>query len=103
MRRAMLRTLAEDTFKSVARWAYALNQGPAKVVLDPLYTSAALALTFEDVPLSKALAEHQYADDMYPQYRRTSRKLQYFVEDWDFSSAKPELLTQRQRLMLHTA
>src|SRR6185436_17405542 len=31
-----------------------------------------------------------------------SRKLQYFVEDWDWSEARPELLTARQRQMMHT-
>ena len=96
------RTLAEDTFKSVARYAYALNQGRAKLVLDPLYASAAAALTYQDVPLSKALREHVYPADLYQPYRQTSRKLQYFIEDWDFSEARPELLSAHQRRMLHT-
>jgi len=95
--------MLEASFKSAARWAYALNQGPAKVVLDPLYSAAAAALTFDDVPLSKALKEHRYPEDLHAQYRTTSRKTQYFVEDWDFSEAKPELLSPRQRKMLHTA
>src|SRR6185436_19552642 len=95
--------LVEDSFKTLSRWAYAFNQGRAKVVLDPIYASVAAALTFEDVPLSKALREHVYADDLHAGYRHSSRKTQYFVEDWDFSEANPQLLSPRQRKMLHTA
>src|SRR5262245_36535581 len=96
-------TLAEDAFKAIARYAYALNQGRAKPVLEPLYASAAALLTFDDVPLSKALAMHQYPSDLHAQYRTTARKTQYFVEDWNFSEARPELLSERQRRMVHVA
>lgn len=100
----MLAQLAEDGFKSIARYAYALNQGPAKAVLDPLYTSAAALIAgFDEVPLSKALQEHRYPDDLFAPYRHTSRKTQYFIEDWSFADARPELLSPHQRRMLHTA
>src|SRR4051812_993651 len=96
-------TLAEDAFKAVARYADALNQGRAKAGLEPFYASAAALLTFDDVPLSKALQQHEYPADLYAPYRHTSRKTQYFIEDWDFAAAKPELLSAHQRRMLHTA
>ncbi|MGQ0503709.1 MAG: acyl-ACP desaturase, partial [Myxococcaceae bacterium] len=51
---------------------------------------------------SKALIEKTFPENLYFAYRETNRKLQYHIEDWDFRQAKPELLTQRQRDLMHT-
>ncbi|MFL5320939.1 MAG: acyl-ACP desaturase [Myxococcaceae bacterium] len=94
--------MIEQSIKAVARVAYALNQSPAKLVLDPIYETTAAMLLRGETPLSKALLEHEYPDDLYAQYRANHRKTQYFIEDWDFSEARPELLTAHQRKMVHT-
>lgn len=95
--------MLEEGIKAVARVAYALNQSPAARVLDPLYETSAAMLLRGDVPLSKALQQHQYPDDLYQQYRQNHRKTQYFIEDWDFSEARPELLSEHQRQMIHVS
>src|SRR5689334_23770919 len=39
---------------------------------------------------------------LFPYTTLFRSKLQYFVEDWDWSEARPDLLTARQRQMMHT-
>lgn len=97
-----LSTLADSTFRKTAMWAYALNQSRAKVVMDPIYLAAARRILPAKTPLSPKLAAETFADNLFLPYRSLSRKLQYFVEDWDWAEAKPELLTPRQRQMMHT-
>jgi hypothetical protein len=95
--------MIENALKAVARIAYAVNQTSAKSVLDPVYTGAAAVLLKGDPPLSPRLLSQEIPDDLYAQYRANSRRCQYFIEDWDFAGARPELLTARQRKMIHTA
>jgi hypothetical protein len=87
---------------TAARYLFAYNQTPARHLLDPMYRLVSRALVGGKVPLSKALAERKYADNLYEGYRARSRKLQYYIEDWDFSQARPELLTARERRVVHT-
>jgi hypothetical protein len=94
--------LAEKAFRKSAMWAYAFNQSRAKVVMDPIYMAVARRLIPSDLPLSKKLASEKFASNLFLPYRAQSRKLQYFVEDWDWDQAQPELLTPRQRQMMHT-
>jgi hypothetical protein len=96
--------MLEQTIKAVARYAYAVNQSSAKVVLDPIYSGAAAAMLLaKKVPRSTRLMAEKFPADLYLPYRANSRKLQYFIEDWDFSRARTDLLTPRQRRMLHTS
>jgi hypothetical protein len=92
----------DQTFRSVAKYAYAMNQGPARFVLDPLYRALAARLVPKDTPLSKGLLAADLTGNLYFRYRAISRKLTYFIEDWDFGQADPSLLTPRQRQMMHT-
>lgn len=95
-------TLADKTFRSLAKYAYALNQSRAKVLMDPIYEAVAAVLLRGNPPLHHRLQSQSFPENLYLEYRGLSRKLQYFIEDWDFSLAKPELLTPRQRQMMHT-
>src|SRR5690606_14554832 len=95
------RSLLERGFRRSAMWAYALNQSRAKVVMDPIYLAVARALLRGHGP-SEALMRDRFPSNLFFPYRAASRKLQYFVEDWDWSEARPELLTPRQRQMMHT-
>ena len=83
-------------------WAYALNQSRAKVVMDPIYLGVAKLLLRDTPGPSEKLQNETFASNLFFPYRALSRKLQYFIEDWDFSEAQPELLTPRQRQMMHT-
>jgi hypothetical protein len=94
--------MLESAFRATARYVFALNQSPAKVILDPIYELVSRRLLAGDIPLSKRLSSAKFSDNLYLDYRRQSRKLQYHIEDWDFSAARPELLTPRQREMMHT-
>lgn len=93
---------AETVFRKSAMWAYALNQSRAKVVMDPLYLAVARRILPASTPLSRKLASEKLDGNLFLAYRAQSRRLQYFIEDWDWSEAKPELLTPRQRQMMHT-
>lgn len=93
---------AERAFRKSALWAYAFNQSRAKVVMDPIYYAVASMLLRGDIPLSARLRETKFPENLFFKYRRQSRRLQYYIEDWDFSQARPELLTPRQRQMMHT-
>lgn len=96
------KALLEKGFRRSAMWAYALNQSRAKVVMDPIYLAVAKGLLRGTrAPSDKLLAE-RFPSNLFFPYRALSRKLQYFVEDWDFAEARPELLTPRQRQMMHT-
>lgn len=101
MLKASLSSL-EKQFRASARWVYAFNQSRAKVVLDPIYYAVASRLLPKDTPLSARLVAAKIPRNLFPSFRAQSRKLQYFIEDWDFSEARPELLTERQRHMMHT-
>ncbi len=94
--------MLDRVLSSTARYLFAYNQTPAKIVLDPIYALVARALLRGEIPLSPRLTAKTFADDLYPAYREHSRKLQYFIEDWDFTEARPELLTKRQRGVVHT-
>src|SRR4051812_46201906 len=83
-------------------WAYAINQSRAKVVMDPIYMAVARRILPASTPLSAKLAAETFDKNLYLAYRAQSRRLQYFIEDWDWSEARPELLTPRQRQMMHT-
>ncbi|MEO6418231.1 MAG: acyl-ACP desaturase [Polyangiaceae bacterium] len=93
---------ADSLFRKSAMWAYAFNQSRAKVVMDPLYLAVARKILPPGTPLSKKLAAEKFEGNLFLAYRTQSRKLQYFIEDWDWTQAKPELLTPRQRQMMHT-
>lgn len=93
--------LLERGFRRSAMWAYAMNQSRAKVVMDPIYLGVAKALLRGTRPSEKLMKE-RFPSNLYFPYRAKSRKLQYFIEDWDFSEARPDLLTPRQRQMMHT-
>jgi hypothetical protein len=94
--------LAERAFRRSAMWAYTMNQSRAKVVMDPIYRGVAAVLLRGEIPLSPRLLATQIPENLFLRYRRQSRRLQYHIEDWDFSRARPELLTPRQRQMMHT-
>jgi hypothetical protein len=98
----MLSAKLEKLFRRSAMWAYALNQSRAKVVMDPIYLATAkVLLRGTKQPSTKLMAE-KFAPNLYLPYRALSRKLSYWIEDWDFGEARPELLTSRQRQMMHT-
>ncbi|HUS68946.1 MAG TPA: acyl-ACP desaturase [Kofleriaceae bacterium] len=89
-------------FRRSAMMAYAVNQSRARIVMDPIYlTVARTLLRGHDAPSARLAAEAFPANLFFP-YRAQSRKLQYFIEDWDFGQARPDLLTPRQRQMMHT-
>jgi len=92
----------DTAFRKTAMWAYAWNQSRAKIVMDPIYMAVARRVLPRDTPLDAKLAGETYDGNLYLAYRAQSRRLQYFIEDWDWSQARPELLTQRQRQMMHT-
>jgi hypothetical protein len=94
--------MLNGTFRAAARFVSAINQSRAKLVLDPIYYAVASSLVRDSTPCSRQLLEKDLRDNLYLKYRSQSRKLDYWIEDWDFSSARPELLTARQRAMMHT-
>lgn len=91
---------AERALKLGLRYVSALNQSRAKVVLDPVYEGFAAAV-LQGVPLSPALAQRRFDDNLFFEYRGIAKKLQYSIDDWDWSDVRPELLTPRQRAFLH--
>lgn len=97
-----LRSLAGKSMRTAAMYAYAFNQSRAKVLTDPLYLAVSKLLLRGDVPLHPRLASAKFPSNLYLAYRAQSRRLAYFIEDWDFDEARPELLTARQRQMMHT-
>lgn len=92
----------DHAFRSMAKYAYAMNQGPARHLMDPIYELICARLVPDSIPLSKGLQQADLTGNLYFRYRGQSRKLHYFIEDWDFSQADPSLLTPRQRQMMHT-
>jgi hypothetical protein len=96
------RGLLEKIFRRSAMWAYTMNQSRAKVVMDPIYLAVAKRLLRGTKGPSEKLANEKFPSNLFFAYRAQSRKLQYFVEDWDWSEARPGLLTPRQRQMMHT-
>lgn len=96
------RGLLEKLFRRTAMWAYALNQSRAKIVMDPIYLAVAKRLLKGTHGPSEKLRNEQFPQNLFFPYRAQSRRLQYFIEDWDWSEARPELLTSRQRQMMHT-
>jgi len=87
---------------TAVRYAFAYNQTRLRTLLDPIYTLVSRALLRDSVPCSKALMARTFEDNMYDAYRQRARKTQYFIEDWDFSQARPELLTSKERQFVHT-
>ncbi len=94
----MLETLPSTAVK----YAFAYNQSRLAPVLDPIYALVSRALLSDSVPLSPKLLARTYEDNMFDAYRARARKLQYFVEDLDFSQARPEWLTRQERSFVHT-
>jgi hypothetical protein len=92
----------EKAFRRSAMWAYALNQSRAKIVMDPIYLATAKFLLRGSKGPSDKLMREKFPPNLFFPYRAQSRKLAYYVEDWDWSEARPELLTPRQRQMMHT-
>jgi hypothetical protein len=92
---------SENAFREVAKYAYAMNQSRARFVMDPIY-EAVCAWVLKDVKPNPLCMEEKVSDSLYIDYRKASRKLQYFIEDWNFDEARPDLLTPRQRIMMHT-
>lgn len=87
---------------TAVRYAFAYNQTGFRVVLDPIYSLVSKALVRDSVPRSKALMERMFDDNLYDGYRARARKLQYFIEDWNFDEAQPALLTAMQRRFVQT-
>ena len=87
---------------TAVRLAFAYNQTRLRTVLDPLYEAVSRGLLLGTVAPSRALMEREYPDELFEAYRATSRKVQYFIEDWNFDEARPELLTPVQRRFVHT-
>ncbi len=87
---------------TAVRYAFAYNQTRLRALLDPIYSLVSRALLRDSVPRSKELMSRTFEDNMYDAYRQRARKTQYFVEDWDFSEARPELLTAQERSFVHT-
>ncbi len=96
------KALLEKAFRRSAMWAYAMNQSRAKVVMDPIYLAVAKTLLRGTYAPSQKLLGETFPTNLYFPYRALSRKLQYFIEDWDFDQARPDLLNARQRQMMHT-
>jgi hypothetical protein len=92
----------ERLFKKGLRYSVAINQSPAKILLDPVYEAIGALLVNGRVPLSPRLAATRYEDNLYFKYRRNSRRVQWSIDDWNFREARPDLLTARQRALLHT-
>ncbi|MHB1847385.1 MAG: acyl-ACP desaturase [Deltaproteobacteria bacterium] len=92
----------ERSFKSLLRYVAAINQSPAKALLDPVYEKVADALVRE-VPLSARLREARYEENLFPAYLARSHKLRYDIHTFDFDEARPELLSSRQRAFVHSA
>ncbi len=91
----------EKSLRHAALYAFAFNQSRARVVFDPMYLGVAKGLLRKVKP-SRELMERKLPENLYFAYREQNRKLQYYIEDWDFTQAKPELLTARQRELMHT-
>jgi hypothetical protein len=98
----MLQQKLSDSLRAAARYVYAVNQSPVKVVLDPIYEGVAATLLRGTDQPSAELMKKTFPENLFFEYRERSRKLQYFIEDFDFSQARPDLLTPRQRRMMHT-
>lgn len=92
----------EKAARGAAKYAYAFNQGKARVVLDPIYSAVAARLVPDATPLHPKLLAMEFPPNLFLDYRAHNRKLSYFIEDWDFTQADPTLLTPRQRQMMHT-
>ncbi len=93
---------AERAVKTLFRYGTAINQSRAKLVLDPIYEAAARELV-KNVPLSPKLRASSFEQNLFPAYLASSARVRYDVHDWDFSAARPELLTSRQRAFVHSA
>lgn len=91
---------AERTFKTAVRYVSAVNQSRAAVVLDPMYETIAAAVLTR-VPISNELRSETIDPDLFPKYAQNYKKTQWSVDDLDFSQARPELLTERQRQLIH--
>jgi len=98
----MLEQKLSTSLRAAARYVYAVNQSPVKVVLDPIYEGVAATLLRGTPGPSSELMNKAFPDNLFLEYRERARKIQYFIEDLDFKQARPELLTPRQRRMMHT-
>src|SRR4051812_12638507 len=82
----------ERGFRRSAMWAYTMNQSRAKVVMDPIYLATARRLLRGTRGRREKLSREKLASTLYLPYRALSRKLAYYIEDWDFGEARPDLL-----------
>lgn len=87
---------------TAVRYAFAYNQTRLRTLLDPVYSAVSKALLWGTIAPSAELMNTSYPDDMFTPYRMRSRKTQYFIEDWNFDEARPELLTPEQRRFVQT-
>lgn len=92
----------ERLFRATAKYVHSKNQTKLGRWMDPIYDRVARHLLKGSSGPSERLARRQFPANLYFDYRKRSRKLEYYIEDWDFSEARPELLTPRQRMMMHT-
>lgn len=97
-----LQTMTLDAGRRGAQLVFAVNQSALAPAIDPLYRAAARVMLRPETPLSAELAAKTFPEDLFLEYRRRARKVQYFVEDLDFSRAQPERLTERQRRFVAT-
>jgi hypothetical protein len=91
----------ERSFKKVLRYVSSVNQSRLKVVLDPVHEAAAAAMLWNVEP-SRELLDKRFEDNLYFKYKAASSKLSWSIEDFDFSEARPELLSDRQRTIVHS-
>jgi hypothetical protein len=91
----------ERSFKKVLRYVSSVNQSRLKVVLDPVYEAMAASM-LRGVEPSQELLDKRFEDNLYFKYKQTSSKVQWSIDDFDFSDARPQLLTDRQRTIVHS-
>src|SRR4051794_40705302 len=101
MIRGSLSELVDPALRTALRYVAAVNQGPAKLLLDPIYEAVAAAL-LRGRPVPEALSTQHFPENLFFDYREQSRRLQWSIDDWDFAQARPELCTPRQRALVHS-
>jgi hypothetical protein len=91
----------ERSFKKALRYVSSVNQSRLKVVLDPIYEAAAASM-LRGVSPSQELLEKRFEDNLYFKYKQTSSKVAWSIDDFDFDEARPDLLNERQRRIVHS-
>jgi hypothetical protein len=92
----------EHGLKAFFRYVSSVNQTPlGATVLDPVYETAART-ALRGIEPSAKLMEGDYSENLFFRYRGIAARVQYQIDSWDFTEARPELLTPRQRTLLHS-